>query len=567
MITGVTPLGDTALVVEVEDVAAAHRVAAAVDEAREAGLAPEGIEETVIGFGSVVVHLDPLVARPVRVEQWLTALNADEPSATPGADRRHLDIPATFDGSDLGAVADLIGTTPASVVERLTAIDLEVAFIGFAPGFPYLVGLPPELAAIPRRPSPRSSVPAGSVAVAGGFASVYPQSTPGGWMLLGRTPVRLFDPDRPPYALLSPGDTVRFSDMGDTGDVAVPEGTVSVATTAGGGPGHAPAPRGPLTAPGDRLVEVLDAGLLSLIEDQGRSGVAGLGVPRAGAADPEAMRLANRLVGNGDGAAAIEVTAVGPRLRFRGDAHVGVVASTIDGVDVHIDGLPVAAGGALPVRDGQVLQVGRVRAGLRAYVAVSGAFATPPVVGSRSSDMLAGLGLGPLRSGDQLRLGPAVRPHGQLLEPVDVAAGDDPTVLRVMAGPHRLPTLDLNRLCAAGWTVGDESNRIGVRLTGSGAGGAAGGPGIPSLGMVTGAIQVPPDGQPIILGPDHATVGGYPVIACVISADLPVVGQLRPGDTVILAVVDRATAQRERQHREHLLDGRVVGWFPTAAGT
>ena len=95
-------------------------------------------------------------------------------------------------------------------IELLTGADLQVAFVGFAPGFPYLVGLPPELAAVPRRDTPRVSVPAGSVAVGGGFASVYPRATPGGWLLLGRTSVQLFDPDRPPYAFLRTGDTVRF---------------------------------------------------------------------------------------------------------------------------------------------------------------------------------------------------------------------------------------------------------------------------------------------------------------------------------------------------------------------
>jgi KipI family sensor histidine kinase inhibitor len=553
-------LGDTALVVDVDDVSSAHRLATTVARRRRQGRAPVGIVDTVVGFRSVVVHLDPRAERPDLVERWLTRL-ADDGSTGPDSEHRradgrpsgglHLDVPAAFDGPDLEEVATLVGCPPGAVVEALTGAELQVALVGFAPGFPYLVGLPPELASIPRRPSPRAAVPAGSVAVGGGFASVYPRSTPGGWMLLGRTSVPLFDPDRPPYARLSPGDTVRFSEA-PVGAVAHPSG---------------PSRRRPLTAGRDRFVEVLDPGLLSLVEDGGRSGTAGIGVPPAGPADAESMRLANRLVGNPDRAATIEVTAVGPRLRFTGDAHVGVVASAAGGVEIRIDDRPVAAGAVSPVVDGQVLTIGRVLSGLRAYLAVAGGFETPLVVGSRSTDMLTGLGPCPLATGDRLAVGVPSPPHGQVLVPVGATDADRPAELRVTAGPHRHPTAGAAQLGAAAWTVGDQSNRIGVRLTRSPSPFPPFDAGIPSVGMVTGAVQLPTDGNPIILGPDHATVGGYPVIACVIAADLHIVGQLRPGDTVAFTTVDRMTAQRARLRRERMLDTSVTGWFPTAAGT
>jgi biotin-dependent carboxylase-like uncharacterized protein len=314
-------------------------------------------------------------------------------------------------------------------------------------------------------------------------------------------------------------------------------------------------------------VEVLDPGLLSLVEDLGRRRVADIGVPRAGAADPETMRLANRLVGNPDGAATIEVTAVGPTLEFSGDAHVAVVASAADGVSVCIDGLPVAPDSVSPVRPGQVVAIGRVSAGLRAYVAVAGGLAIPLVMGSRSSDMLSGLGPGPLMTGDQLDLGAPTRPHGMLSHPLDPASGPAPTAIQVMHGPHRFPGPDRHELVSRVWTVGDASNRIGIRLSGEGRPLGAGAPETTSTAMITGAIQVPRDGNPIILMPDHATLGGYPVIACVIAADVAKLGQLRPGDKVRFAPVDRQTARHERLRRERILAGRVSGWFPTEAGT
>ena len=523
-----------------------------------------GIEETVVGFASVVVHLDEAGDGEVGdVERWLVNLVGrsgvgDHPAGGPDPTVRHrrVNIPVSFDGPDLDAVAGVIGGTPAEVIDLLTGADLQVAFVGFAPGFPYLVGLPPELAAVPRRATPRVSVPAGSVALGGGFASVYPRATPGGWHLLGRTSVQLFDPEHPPYALLRTGDRVRFR-------VPAPGAAVGGLGEAASGPSGS---RPPIAARSGRFVEVLDPGLLSLVEDGGRGRVAALGIPRAGPADPDAMRLANRLVGNPDGAATIEATTVGPTLRFTGRAHVAVVTPSPESQEVLIDGHP-AGTGVLPVEDGQVVAVGRVLGGLRAYVAVSGGFETPPVVGSRSTDLLSGLGPGPLVAGDRLDIGPPNRPRGQLLQPL--AGPPEPTgpaVVRVIAGPHRLPSAP-EILSAGPWTVGPASNRIGVRLTGPPRPRPTAGGRIPSMGMVTGAVQLPPDGEPIILLCDHATVGGYSVIACVIAADLPVVGQLAPGDTVQFVAVDRATARRERARRRRALAERVTGWFPTEAGT
>jgi biotin-dependent carboxylase-like uncharacterized protein len=574
----VVEFGDSALLVEVEDVDSAHGLAAALGSARQRADLPDAVDEWVVGFGNVVIHLEPGHEPSDEVARWLGELTTTVAppvgpppvgpppvGSPPGGDAGRgspLVIPASFVGPDLEEVASLVGVSPADVVDRLTGTSLEVAFVGFSPGFPYLVGLPPELASVPRRPTPRPSVPAGSVAIGGGFASVYPQSTPGGWMLLGRTSVSLFDPGHPPYALLRPGDVVRFSDAG-TDTASVPAGAVADGRRA-------------LLAPsGDRFAEVVDPGLLSLVEDGGRRGVAGLGVPRGGPADPEAMGLANRLVGNPAGAAAIELTASGPTLRFHGDAHVAVVAGGADGVGVGVAGHPVGAGTVVPVHDGQTLEVGAVRTGLRAYLAVAGAFDTPLVVGSRSSDLLCGLGPGPLLAGDRLGLGPPTRPRGRLETEAEWSGADRAHQIRVLPGPHRFPADQLETLRSRTWQVGASSNRIGLRLLPAdeaGDGSAPPSPGLSgravrSTGMVTGAIQVPPDGRPIVLMPDHATVGGYPVIACVIAVDLPVLGRLRPGDLVDLVPVDPADAHEARRRRERALAASVSGWFPTATGS
>ncbi len=565
MTSTVTPFGDAALLVQVADVSRAHQVAAIVADEVDRGRAPIGITEIVTGFASVVVHLAHHPDRHAMAVPWLVGLVSDLPgdvATAPGPGRSGTDgtplrIPVTFDGPDLEEVADAIGGTPAEVAALLCGAPLEVAFLGFSPGFPYLIGLPEPLAAVARRPTPRPSVPAGSVAVAGGYASVYPQSTPGGWRLLGRTPLAFFDPDRPPYALLRPGDRVRFCAVDD--DRAATDAT-------------RPTGRGPLRTDADRQVGVLRPGLLSLIEDAGRVGVAGLGVPTAGAADAQSMVLANRLVGNADGAAVIEVTAAGPALAFSDAAHVAVVGVRPDAVEVTLDGLPCGDGVVVPVATAQVIDIGAVRIGLRAYLAVGGGFETPETLGSRSSDMLCGLGPGPLIEGDRLGLGRPARPRGLL-----AAAAPDrrarPGALRVLRGPHPLEDGAWRRLTEQRWRVEERSNRIGVRLSGDrpvvgGVDGPARPMGtVPSTGMVTGAIQLPPDGNPIVLLPDHATVGGYPVVACVISADGPVLGQLAPGQAITLVEVSLSEAVAVEAGGRRAMDARVSGWFPTGAGT
>lgn len=584
----VTPFGDSALLLDVDDVRTAHWITAAIDRARQTGRAPAGIGETVVGMGSVVVHLDQPTASTDAVGSWLQELAGSEPvddsglagGSPPGS--RRVDIPVIFDGPDLDEVAEQVGVTPARVVELLTGAELDVAFLGFAPGFGYLTGLPPALAGIPRRPTPRVSVPGGSVAVAGGFASIYPSTGPGGWQLIGRTPTRLFDPDRPPHALLRPGDVVHFiPEAHDFTDQTSPDRPATAGRLEPRPDRTTPARRGPLTARSDRFVEVLEPGLLSLLQDSGRPGVATLGIPRAGPADRTTMRLANRLVGNIDGDAAIEITGSGPRLAFTGRAYLAVLVPPGAEVDVLIDDRPVATGSVFPVDDGQVVTVGRIRGGLRAYLAVSGGFDTEMVVGSRSSDVLAGLGPGPLVAGDRLDLGPPGRPHGVLLPPetpLPRRSGPTTTIrtIRVVPGPHSVPAAGHEPLATGPWVVGPASNRIGVRLSprdrpsptdpaGPAAGRSTGQ--IPSTGMVTGAIQLPPDGHPIILLPDHATVGGYPVVACVITADLPLIGQLEPGEIVEFVTVDLPTARALLISAERALEARVTGWFPTEAGT
>jgi biotin-dependent carboxylase-like uncharacterized protein len=383
---------------------------------------------------------------------------------------------------------------------------------------------------------------------------VYPTASPGGWQLVGRTGFPLFSLDEPPYAVLAPGDRVQFR-VAAAGEAVEPPREV----------------RGSwVPPPGARAVfEVLTPGLRSVLQDAGRRGVAASGVPAAGAADPVSGALANLLVGNAPGAAALEVTAGGTRLRALGPCHAAVVGAApavrVDGADVS------SAGRLLPLQGGQVLEIGALARGCRTYLAVAGGLLGPELFGSLSSDELCGLGPGPLRSGATLYAGDWAPPLGDHL-----AAGAatelppvGPVELRVVPGPHaeRFEEGVLDRIAATLFRAGDDSNRVGLRLRAEEAvdWGTAGGE-LDSQPMVTGAVQLPPGGEPIVLGPDHATLGGYPVPAVVIAADHGLLGQCAPGTPIRLVPVglDEAAVAFGAQRR--LVAGAVEGHYPLAAG-
>lgn len=193
------PVGRLGILVEAGDLATAHRLVAAM---RTAGLP---VVDVVPGYSTVLVTTSS-AADLALVRQALPRLDLPTASAVSS---RLVEVPVVYDGEDLPSVAALIGLSESEVVRRHTAPDYVVAFLGFAPGFPYLVGLDPSLH-VPRRSSPRTSVPAGSVGLAGAQTGVYPQATPGGWQLIGRTSVRFFDVTRDPPALVAAGDRLRF---------------------------------------------------------------------------------------------------------------------------------------------------------------------------------------------------------------------------------------------------------------------------------------------------------------------------------------------------------------------
>ena len=292
------------------------------------------------------------------------------------------------------------------------------------------------------------------------------------------------------------------------------------------------------------MIEILRAGLCDLVMDLGRPGQGALGMPAGGAADPAALAAANRLVGNDEGAAGLEITLSGPRLRF---PQGGVAALTgARFAASRSSGAPVAWNETLVLAAGESLSLDRPEAGCRCWLAVRGGLAVPPLMGSRSTFLPSGFGghCGrPLQAGDVLRCD---APAGELrLLRACPPPGEADSRLRVVAGPQvsQFDDAGLAAFFGRPYRVDAASDRRGLRLAG-----------VPvshrhadlsSQGVLPGTIQIPPDGQPIILGWDGPVTGGYPVIAGVITADVPRLAQLRPGDAIRFVTIEVGAAREQ----------------------
>jgi KipI family sensor histidine kinase inhibitor len=506
---GVRPVGERGVLIELETMQAVHALRGALETER-----PPGVEDVVAGARTVLLLLGDEAGDPLALAGRLPVPGAHVGAGT----RRQVTIPVVYDGPDLEGVAAGAQLTPGEVARLHASARWTVGFLGFSPGFAYLFGGDPRLAA-PRLASPRPSVPAGSVALAGGMTAVYPQATPGGWRLIGRSGVAMFDPTRREPALLAPGDQVRFEAV-----TQVPSPTLTSL-------------RATLVAPlagATNVVEVLEPGPLLTIQDRGRAGWAHAGVPAAGAADRRSAGLANQLAGNPPAFAVLEATGGRCRIRLRAARKVAVTGAR---APIMVDGLPARPNAGLHLRAGSELAIGACQNGIRVYIALAGGIDVPPVLGSRSTDTLSGLGPPPLATGDLLALGsvptaavtPPTTGRGRA-EPV-AAGGPIHVVARLGPRDDWISASGLARLSGSEYTVSSASDRTGVRLDGPVVGLERPGE-IPSEGMVPGAVQIPPGGQPIVLMRNHPPTGGYPVAAVVDDEGVDALAQAAPGAVV-----------------------------------
>jgi allophanate hydrolase subunit 1/allophanate hydrolase subunit 2 len=379
-------------------------------------------------------------------------------------------VDVVYDGEDLAEVARTVGRTPADVVRLHTEPEYGVVMLGFLPGFAYLHGLPEELS-LPRR-APRPRVPAGSVAIAAGYSGIYPSASSGGWHLLGRAVG--FSPFHEGRPTLAVGDRVRF--------------TPAAADAAG-----APSPPPPPSPPAGPHLEVAKIAGLALFVDGGRPGRLRDGIPPGGPLVPSALARANHLAGNAGDACAIELTGAIELVAREGRLVVADGARRIE----------LAPGERFATESGPRTRV--------AYVAVAGGVDAPVVLGGRGALLSAGIGR-PLGRGD--RLGVADAPAATSTLEAQAPPPDDGPI-ELVPGPDVVPGFSLAEVARAPLRISPASSRAGTRLEGYVPPEAAmAAMARPSAPMIEGAIELTPSGL-VVLGPDHPTTGGYPVVAVV----------------------------------------------------
>lgn len=496
----VLPVGDSALTLELGnsiDAGIAARVAGVDRLVREGD--DLGVLETVATYRSLLVIYDKRVTDVRCLGERILALCAKATADSVAG--RLIEIETTYDGEDLPELELALKMSRTDIAECHSRQEYRVFMLGFSPGFAYM-GLLDARIETPRRKTPRTRVPAGSVAIAGAQTGVYPRVLPGGWNLIGRTGKSLFDPPAAVPSLLLPGDRVRFVQVED-------QPTPSVTNTAA-------------TLNGDAL-RFLEPGICTTVQDGGRVGLRRIAVPFAGFADRAWAKEANRAVGNSPDEALFELDAGGVAIEFLsptlaalcGDA----VEATLERQDLGPWKVPSCRG--FRTRAGNVLRIAAFR-GRRAYLAIAGLKA-PELLGSASVDEGSGI-LRRVQAGDCFSASSDSR---SLLD--HDSTGAMRGTVRVVLGPqddHFSPETIASFL-GGSWRVGLDSNRVGSRLDGLKL--AHSGPSeIVSDGMVPGCIQVPPDGRPIVMLRDCPTTGGYPKIATVVTDDIDIVARTAP---------------------------------------
>jgi len=521
-------LADGAAVVDYRDgpEAEANRAAVALGEAL-LGERPAGLRDAIPGARTLFLAFDPRRLPHEALRREIRARSGR--AAAPRPPRWH-EIPVLYGaeaGPDLAELAARAGMSPEELCRRHAGGEYAVAFLGFAPGWAYLSGLDPALHA-PRLPTPRPRVPAGSVAIGGPYTGIYPSATPGGWRLIGRAAVRLFDEESDPPALFAPGDLVRFAPAAPAHFAALESEIAAASSRAATSPGGRPAFR------------VVKSGVFASVQGAPRHGGGGSGLPPGGAMDPNGLARGNALLGNPPDAAAVEMTLLGPELEALSSFFVCVSGA---GMPLERNGVSASAATPLRVEAGDRLRFGPSRDAMRAYLCVEGGLRPPGRLGLTKR----------LEPGEILMIPPgaprAAAADGRSSEPANPASrGGAELSLHVVLDPRRERFFDrraVETFLSQPYRVSSTSDRRGIRLEGPPLA-AAGSSEMPPEGTACGTIQVPLDGQPILLGPDRPITGGYARVGAVITADWPLAAQAPPGRAVRFVAVTLAEALSAR---------------------
>lgn len=487
----------------------------------------EGVREIIPAARTLMIAFDHFALPSASLIEQVQNRLSSEASSQPGP---VIDIPVLYDGEDRKDVAALLNLSVEEIVARHTGSDLKVAFTGFAPGFAYLSG-GDETLSVPRRTSPRTHVPAGSVAIAGEFSGVYPKASPGGWQLIGRTPIPMFDLAREPASLLQPGYRVKFR------QISLEEFEELQAA-------HKPSPSPVSLETSGPYLEVLTAPLPVLLQDLGRKGKASLGVSVSGAADRVAFRQANRAVGNPINLPALEISPAGAVFKAVGESVIAITGAPVMARIEAANGdmIEIEFAKATALNDGDRLTITPPAQGMRSYLAIRGGFAASSIIDSAARDTLAEIGPAPLKAGDRISIAPAdnafIVPAPTKTEDAHPKAGET-VELDVVMGPRTgwFTSEAVQSFLSQDWLVTPQASRVGIRLEGTPLTRSITAE-LPSEATLHGAIQVPASGQPVLFLVDHPLTGGYPVIGNVAEHHLDLAARVPPGARIRFRAIE-----------------------------
>jgi KipI family sensor histidine kinase inhibitor len=482
----------------------------------QAQRAPQGLTDLYPGYVNLFVEFDAQQTTRETVKAWVRSkLEHPESEQTTAQqadlEPREVQVRVRYDGEDLEWIATQTGLSVTEVIATHSGQAYRVFAVGFVPGYPFL-GVLPEALRLPRRPTPRKRVPAHTVAMAVSQTGIYVLPTPGGWHLLGTALEAIYDPTRDKPFLLEPGDQVRFvpSDGPTPAEPSVLELLPSV-------------PQRP-------VLRVERPGLLDLMVDQGRFMGGRYGMARSGPMDAKSARLANAMLGNPNDAALLELTLTGPTLSVLEDAMIGLAGY---GMQAFVNDRAVPTLESCAVRRGDHISFKPGPHGTRMYLAINGGFESRSFMGSRSTDLTGRIGRA-LKSADLLgrnpstdpETGPSSKPRAGYSVKNFASPQATQTVIRLQPGPQATHEA-LTAFTSGEFTV-TSPDRMGVQLEG---------PKIPGGELISeatpmGGVQVTTNGNPILLLNDRGRIGGYAKPAVIDPRDLPLVAQLRPGQTV-----------------------------------
>jgi antagonist of KipI len=535
-----------------------HRYVMALNEAIQQKKF-EGFKETVPAYTTVTVYYDAWVvykktkSSPFNfVKKYIEKLLVDL-SLTDKIESETITIPVCYEEEftpDLSFIANKKNISKEEIIRMHSSALYKVYMIGFSPGFPYM-GIVHDAIAVPRKDTPRAMVEAGSVGIAGKQTGIYSFNTPGGWQIIGRTPVKLFDTERELPSLLKPGDTIQFQPISSE-EFYKQQQNSSLKI-------HE------LNTAGDRNSEIKaiikKPGIAATIQDAGRFGYQSLGVVIGGAMDLFAYRTANLLVGNNQDAAAIEIPFANTEIVFEQDV---IIAACGRGADLFVNGEPAPVWKTIAVKKSASLILKNTNEGARMYLSVAGGWYVKKIMNSSSTYLQANFGG---YAGRTLQQGDLLKVNTNLSEAslhiiytmqtdknflsaswgisrIDFFDYNTKTI-RVVKGPEQgwFAESSLQSFYSSPFTISNAADRMGYRISGETMIKKEGKE-LLSTAVTKGTIQVTPDGNMILLMSDCQTTGGYPRMAQIAAADLNICAQLKPGDSITFKEISFEEAEQ-----------------------